>query len=210
MGIFCFSDPKEKIFDYLYSDMDGYDVCRLARRKLSEEENDHLIYGELAFKGLKSVYKSRRLLDKINSSKVFYDLGSGSGKVIIASDILLPNIERFVGVELLTELYDTSNRAKDYYYSIDQVRAEKIQFINENFFNVDYSEADIIFLHYPIKNSEELYLKLENKFSKELKKGTIIISGIRELHNIEKFPLVDKVKALTSYGKTILFCHIKV
>ena len=210
MGIFCFSNPDKKLFDGLYSNIDGYDVSRIARMKLTEEENNHLIYGELEFKGLDKLYKSKRLVDKINSSKVFYDLGSGSGKVIIASDILIPNVEKFIGVELLPELYDTSNEVKSRYSVINQEKASKVCFINENFFNVNYADADIIFLHYPIKNSEESYLKLENKFSKELKKGAVIISGIRELKDLKTFPLIDKIKVPTSYGKTILFCHIKI
>lgn len=208
--MFLFSNPNKDFFEKLYDDVDGYSLSRQGKDRIGEDASKHIIYGELDFKALEKLYESKRLADKIAKSNTFYDLGSGCGKIIIASDILLLNLQKFVGIELLGELHETSETVKKRFLEIDREKAEKIEFINDDFFNVNLAEADIIFMHFPMKNAEDLYLKLEDKLAKELKSGSVIISAIRMLADEKHFAIFDRFKAKCSYGKTSLYCYYKI
>lgn len=208
--MFFFSNPNKDLFDKLYADIDGYTISHEARDRIGEDASKHIIYGELNFKSLQKIYKSKRVSIKLNESKTFYDLGSGCGKIVVASDILLPNFEKFVGIEVLEEMHEASELVKERLSEIDEEKAKKIEFINDDFFNVNLSDADVIFLHFPMKNAEELYLELEEKLRKELKYGCAVISAIREFADDEHFAMFDKMRVKCSYGKTSIFCYYKI
>lgn len=99
----------------------------------------------------------------IKSSDVFYDLGSGNGKVVFLVSKLTG--ATCVGFELSwwTVLFSkirqqaTGNR--------------KIKFKNRDFFKEDWSKANIIYCYlYP-----PLMGRIEEKFKKEMKPGSIAI-----------------------------------
>jgi len=202
-GLIYDSEGRE-IFDSIFSDVDGYKIHFYARLKSPQ----FLVYGELTFDGLSAIYA--KIADKIGSKKSFYDLGSGIGKVVLASSILLPNTDKLVGVELLPDVCDASNAAKERLSKVDPQDAAKIKFVNSDIFDVDYGDADIIFLHYPFFNHEDSYLRLEDKMASELKSGAIIITVIRKLKNLKSFPLISETAALAGYGSVGVYCHEKL
>lgn len=210
-NIFNRSTPEEKLFEYIYRDIDSYSISRIARNKISKEIDEHLIYGELNFRSFSKIYNNKRIGHLIANAKTFYDLGSGAGKIIIASFLLLPNVKKLIGVELLEGLHNTSKEVKNRLKNeLTNVNIEKIDFINDDFFNLNLSNADVIFLHYPMKNAEEMYMELEEKMKKELRTGAVVISAIRQLENSDTFQLVDRVRVHASYGKTTIYYYIKL
>jgi nucleoside diphosphate kinase len=81
-------------------------------------------------------------------------------------------------------------------------------------FGVNFSpaglDADIVFMHYPMHNAEELYLSLEEKFRKELKSGTLLISAIRKLADATAFPSVAQpLTVRAKYGNCTMHFHKK-
>ena len=58
------------------------------------------VYGEIEFLPFIALLS----LDKPDSKTVFYDLGSGIGKAVLACAMVYP-VHKSVGVELLPELY---------------------------------------------------------------------------------------------------------
>ncbi len=64
-------------------------------------------------------------------------------------------------------------------------------------------------MHYPMKNAEELYLKLEDKMKKELKSNSLIISAIRKLNDLDNFIFIGKETIRASYGDMTMYYHIK-
>ena len=200
---------NENIFNKLYSNIDGSSLSWKARDKISKEENDHIIYGEFPYSTIKEIFTYDKVKDYIDKKINFCDLGSGTGRICIEIGLELPNIKRIYGIELLKELIEKSNEIKNNFSKIEKNISNKINFINDNFFNINLSEFDLFFMHYPMKNAEDLYLKLEEKMKKELKSNSIIISMIRNIKDTETFPEICHKTFQADYGNSTAYYHIK-
>jgi len=122
-------------------------------------------------------------IKKINPKNnfVFYELGSGAGKNLIA-------IERefycqAIGIEI-----------SPFYYLISKIKTKnnrKIKVIFSDISKIDFLKADIIYCYlYP-----KFMNLLEKKFVNELKKGTYIISNSFPINNLKpymKFQILAK------------------
>jgi hypothetical protein len=121
-------------------------------------------YGELTKEGLKTIIKNLRLKDKIR----FIDLGSGLGKVPLMMCYYF-KANKCTGVELSIERH---NKALDMYNKLPLKLQQKINYINDDLFNVNLSDYNFIFISnlcFPIDINEKLAEKL-----KECKRGTNI------------------------------------
>jgi hypothetical protein len=192
----------EKFFNQLYSNINGYTVSNKARADAGI--NEGLLYGEIPFETWKAIVM------KVNPKHdaVFFDLGSGTGRVVMQSHLLF-NFKKSIGVELLAGLHDKAcDVTEKFVEEIEpQIRTEigdrELHLLNESFFDVDLSEADLILLNHPLKD-RELFLKLEEKFLTELKPGTKIISIIRALAN-QRFKSLGSEKYSFSWGESTAY-----
>jgi SAM-dependent methyltransferase len=205
-------EAKGKIFDGIFGDVDGHKISHEGRRAMGKKESAHLIYGEIPFHEFIPAIRDGGVGDAIGRAKVFCDMGSGTGKILVGVALTCPQFEKIVGIELVEPLVEASKQAKVRLTTFDPTAAEKIQIINKSFFDVDLSPTglavDVVFMHYPIHGAEELYLALEEKFRNELKPGTIIISGIRRLVDGVAFPSVAPSKTTTAkYGNCTMYYH---
>jgi len=108
--------------------------------------------------------KMLELLD-LKPGQVFYDLGSGNGEVLI--EAFKKYRVRAIGIEINPLLAWLSRR------KIKRMEfQDKIKIVRANFFNMNFSEADAIFL-YLLPGT---LLKLEDKFLSGLKPGAKIVS----------------------------------
>lgn len=172
----------ETLFNYLYGQINGYDVSNAARRKFTSDTSKFL-YGELPFTTW------QQIVEHANPKKdgVFFDLGSGTGRVVVASHLLY-DFKKSIGVELLDGLHDKAMEVKENFEKTikpqveKQVEGRELQFIKSDIFAVDLREADFIFMNHPFKDGE-VFMKLEEKFLSELKPGTKIVTIIRALRN---------------------------
>lgn len=118
----------------------------------------------------------------ISPKDTFYDLGSGNGKVVFLVEKLSGAKVRGFELSWWTIIF-SKLKAK--------FIKSKAKFSNKNFFNEDWSEASIIYCYlYP-----PLMGRIEDKFKKELKPGSIAI--VRDfpfpnLQHTEKFFLPKK------------------
>ena len=94
-------------FHSLYQNVDGYQISFQARQKLFENSSD-LTYGEIPFVSWREII----LRANPKNGGVFFDLGSGSGRVVVASHLLF-NFRKSVGVELLFELHEAALEIKN-------------------------------------------------------------------------------------------------
>ncbi len=103
---------------------------------------------------------------KVNEEDVVYDLGSGDGRIPIMAALKFNAHAVGIEIDLLR-----------YYYSLYQrflLRLnDKVTFLHTNMFDVDLSSATIVVM-YLLQDTNE---RLTEKLVKELKPGTIIISG---------------------------------
>lgn len=177
-------DPNyaETLFNHLYGNINGYQVSRDARIS-SGIDTEKLLYGELPFSSWKQI------VEKANPKKdgVFFDLGSGTGRIIFASYLAF-NFKKSIGVELLEGLHKKALEVdaefeKNIRSKIsNDLQDRKIEFHLKNIFDADLREADFIFMNHPFKDGE-IFAQLEDKFLSELKKGTKIVTIIRSLKN---------------------------
>ena len=98
-------------------------------------------HGELTLEGLK------KLIGKIKTkNKVFVDMGSGNGSVVINMVKTYLDIKKVIGIELNKERYD---------YSVERVKKEltksqqkKVELIYGDFFgdDIDYKKVDFVYI----------------------------------------------------------------
>ncbi len=103
-------------------------------------------------------------LSGISEGKVFYDLGSGDGRLVVAAAL---HGAKAVGIEIdiIKVIYSR--------IWIKLLRLEdKAQIIRKSIFETDLSKADIVCLYLLQKTNN----KLQEKLERELKKGARVIS----------------------------------
>lgn len=189
----------EHYFNQLYSEINGYAVSNAARE--SAGINEGLLYGEIPF----ATWKAMVMRANPKHDAVFFDLGSGTGRVVMQSHLLF-NFKKSIGVELLAGLHDQAcDVAEKFANEIEpQIRHEfgdrELHLFHESFFDVDLSEADLVLINHPIKD-RDLFFKLEEKLLQELKPGTKIITIIRALEN-PRFKQVGNEKYDFSWGES--------
>jgi hypothetical protein len=150
-------------------------------------------YGEITHEGFKKCFKGIT-----TKNKVFYDLGSGIGKLVVYAG-LEKKFKKSIGVEL------NSNRHKIAKQTLKQIKKEitqkgtskniekanTISFINDSLFNKKYFKGDVYFIS-NLCFTEEMNKKLGHYFETyNTTKGTIILSS-REL------PMKTRIKSVTN------------
>lgn len=105
-------------------------------------------------------------LAKVKKGDVLYDLGSGTGKIIIAAAkeyrIKTVGIERNKLLVWISRRIVRKNNLQN-----------RIKVIEDDFFNQDLSEATVVAVYL----SQKLNDKLKPKLERELRKGTRIVSA---------------------------------
>ncbi len=104
-------------------------------------------------------------LAKINKNDIVYDLGSGDGTALITAAKEFGAKGAGIEIDPLRALIST--------LMIYIIRVQdKVTIRRKNFFDVDISEASVVFVYLVPRVLE----KLKPKFLKELKPGTLVIS----------------------------------
>ena len=157
----------------LFVDIDGFTLSRQAR--LTRDAMEYT-YGEIDFISFIALLS----LAHPNNNTVFYDLGSGTGKAVLACAMVF-NVKKCCGIELFTPLHAAALKQQQRlqllpYY---QEKAKTIHWVNADFLNTDFSDATLIFL-----NSTAFFGDTWAAVSQRLtqtKLGTIIITTSKKL-----------------------------
>ncbi len=190
----------ESLFNFLYSNLNGYEISNRARAD-SNLDCSNLLYGELPFETFAEILK--KIQPKEDS--VFFDLGSGTGRVVLQA-YLMTKFRKCIGVELLGGLHNKAIEVQQNFDKTIRPQIEKyllgreLHFAQNDLFKVDYAEADLIFMNHPLKDSE-LFLQLEEKLLKELKPGTKLITIIRAFKD-PRFKPLGSEKYQFSWGSS--------
>lgn len=169
------------MFNSLYQNVNGFTISVSARKKLSNESD--FLYGEI------NLLNWKKIVERANPKKdgVFFDLGSGIGKPVIASHLLF-NFRKSIGIELITELHEQALEIKENLKKIidpetqNHVTNRKLEFIQGDIFDSDLREADFIFLNYHIRKSKK-FLDFEKKLLQQLKPQSKIVTTLHPLQN---------------------------
>ena len=108
---------KRNIYDSLVEPFTlerGEEVSLIERESHSGTSGMTLTYGEIDFYSMAEVYYTIENRYGGMPKGIFYDLGSGIGKCVLASALLFP-FEKCKGIEILEGLYEISNQLKTKY-----------------------------------------------------------------------------------------------
>lgn len=170
------------LFNHLYTHIDGYHLAGRAQGKL-DGSSECLLYGEVPFDTW------QKIVGRISPKKdaVFFDLGSGVGKVVLQSHLLF-DFKKSIGVELLPDLHDKAIEVQKTFEKIikpqikNSLENRELVFQKGNILDVDLREADFILIPHPFKKEED-FMQLEENFLQQLKPKTKIVSLIRNLRS---------------------------
>lgn len=129
-------------------------------------------------------------LAKLKNGDIVYDLGSGDGRSVILA------VKEFsakgIGIEVDPLRFYLSKLLAKFAGVSKQTK-----FIKKSFFDVNISDADVIFVYLVPKALE----RLKPKFLKELRKGTRIVSINYEM-------TLPEVKSISTKGRKIILYRI--
>ena len=90
-------DPTHLEIERLYRGLhDGHEIPP-AEEQAIEDSGGHEAYGELTLRGVREV---QELLGPVRDGDVFYDLGSGTGRMCVQAALEWPGLAKACGIEL--------------------------------------------------------------------------------------------------------------
>jgi trans-aconitate methyltransferase len=132
----------------------------------------------------KATEKVKEILNELELKKEanFIDLGSARGAFSIRIKKFFPDYQVYGFDRSLFKIYLSRVRA---FFS-----KQKVVFTRKNIFNVDLSEADIVYIYiWPTT-----MIKLQEKLEKELKPGTIVIASTFPVPNWQAMMTKETLK----------------
>lgn len=190
-----------QVFQKLYVQVDGFSLSKHARKSKDAFE---YVYGEIDFESFIALLT----LCKPNSSTVFYDLGSGTGKAVIACAMVF-KVHKSCGIELFSSLHQASllqqqrlSKLADY-----QLKAETISFINDDFMKIRLNDASIVFINATAFFGETW--KSISKHLEALQTGTLVITTSKPLYS-SNFITLHKTTVAMSWGPVFSFIQRRI
>ena len=208
-------EAKNEIFQSLISEFPvslGKEASRKERenRNFNQISDSTLTYGEIDFISIGEVFETiQSRFNCLPSEGVFYDLGSGTGKGVVAAALLCPFTE-CRGVELLESLFSISQSIKSKYdENIESIKSQhpdlfpslaKLDFLCKDFFEYDWSDASLIFA-----NSTCFDHEMMRKIGQVvLKPGTLGISFTKTIPG-DNWIVLESIKKNMSWGEATVY-----
>lgn len=137
-----FDELSEAYISLLYQGASGFITYQPGEREEAEKHKVFLTYGEILYPSLNKVID---YMD-INENDIFYDFGSGVGKVVLQMFLNTP-VKKAVGIEANKERNDGAvkiySQIKKEFTELFENR--EMDCINKNFLEVDTKDATIIY-----------------------------------------------------------------
>lgn len=195
-------EKTEHILKQLFKN-DHAKIASEVYRKMRFILDKEFIYGEI---DCLSFYT---LLERTQPAPqdVFYDLGSGTGKAVFTVALFF-EVSKACGVELLPPLYTKANATRNKAMLLFKNNrsdfgkkmlksVNTIQFMNDSFLHIDFSEATIIYVAATCL-SDTTWESLIHKMA-QLSPGTRIIVATKSIKH-SRFELIYKGIDLMSWG----------
>ncbi|STX27622.1 putative methyltransferases [Legionella beliardensis] len=163
----------QPIFNRLYAQVNGFALSKLAR---CNHDAIEYTYGEIEFESFIALLTSCHP----QANTVFYDLGSGTGKAVIACAMVF-DIDKIYGIELFTPLHQCATKQQQKLALIKgyQDKARKIILRQGNFLEESMVDGTIIFI-----NATTFIAELWEKLSRhieQVKPATLVITTSKAL-----------------------------
>lgn len=188
------------VFEKLYAPIDGFSLSKQAR--IDYDVLDY-IYGEIEFFSFIALLS----LIELNKNSVFYDLGSGTGKAVLACAMVYP-VQKSVGIEILPELYNASCAQAQCLTALPPYKDQeiRIQFVLGDFLKNTLQEATVVFV-----NSSTLFGETWGSLCQvlnELSQLEIVITTSKPLISARFSPQIS-TNIQMSWGIVPAFIHFQ-
>lgn len=188
-------------FNALYQGVDGFALSRQSRLNQDALE---FVYGEIEFEPFIALLSLCQITDKT----VFYDLGSGIGKAVLACAMVY-SPKRSCGIEWFAGLHQTAESLRcqlqtwpDYTES-----AQHVEFRQGDFLEADLRDATLIFINATAFFGD--YWRALSHHLDQLKPGTRVISTSKALHSTQ-FNVSRKTTLTMSWGTVTAYFQDKL
>ena len=201
--------PSSAIHDALFANVAGYSLSSQGKSRIGRDGDSALTYGECTPEAVE------HLLSFVNPQpgEVFYDLGSGTGKMVVYAAFYHP-FSKSVGVELLEELHEAAQVVGERYKTEvqpqfqDGRRSTQLHYRLGDIFETDLSDADIVVSHCCTCFDDTLMQRLSDSLEK-LKPGARIVTITRSL-NSPAFEHIGSSSCQMGWGIATLHAYRRV
>ena len=134
------ADPKAYL-QMVYENKGGYLITREEAESI-QNAGGHAQYGEITYDS------AAHILEDLNLSRqdVFYDLGSGVGKLVMQAYMTTP-VKRSVGVELSTTRHKIAETTRAQAATDDHIsNTRELTFLNQNINSANLSDVTVCFI----------------------------------------------------------------
>jgi hypothetical protein len=195
------AEEKYSLFRSLFENVEGSSVSQGERKRLGVSGKSEFTYGEVEFVHMIPVFE----LCEVQAGQVFWDLGCGAGKCLVAAAMLYPQLAASKGVEFLDRLYDLCKETVD--RANERGVGAPISVVHGDMLQVDWSDADLIYtssICFPQELIDGMYEK-----AKVLKKGAKIIT-LKNFPPNEEFEIKYNLRVKMTWGRTGVYVLEKV
>jgi SAM-dependent methyltransferase len=179
-------DTSLKLLSDAYTKLQsGYDISRQevarAKKEGRYEEVAGLGYGEVDVEAFGNFVKA---LPSTHANGVFLDLGSGSGKAVLAA-AFDGTFSSCIGVEIVAPLHSLATQALERAREIDAKKASKVSFVQGDMFAKEElcRLADVVLVTCTLF-TDEMMVHLDEAVDELIRPGTIVITTTRRLRSI--------------------------
>lgn len=188
-------DPTiEKTITTIYKDLNAFKATTQDRQAVSEAGGAPT-YGEILPKSVHQLIK----YFKVSDQDIFYDLGSGNGKVPLQFYLTTP-LKKSVGIELSKQRHQQALKAKKKASKKGLIDAKRsLRFIQADILKADFSDATLVYMCstcYTQKMMDVLQSKME-----KLKKGAKIAT-LKKFKKRKKLKLVTQLVLPMTWSKS--------
>lgn len=200
---------REDIFAALYKNYSSSKTAyiSLQERRAINSDKTHplhkassLTYGEIcdiqSIDHVISILRDESLLPHENEG-IFYDVGSGSAKVVFAAALLYP-FQRCVGIEILSSLHGIGRIAQEHYHKF--FNYPKIDLYCGSILDMtvcDWTDGDVVYANSTCF-SNDLFQNMA-KISMRMKKGSVMITLSQILPKWSGFELFRETREQMSW-----------
>lgn len=187
------------------------ELSKTERDKLGLHSKQSLIYGEISFHAFVKV------LSKIPLEKnaKFFDLGSGTGKAVIAARLLF-DFETVQGIEIIGSLHEVAVKIHSKFENQSEIQRLRLplrqnvyQHIGD-FLCEDYdwfSDTDVVFINSTCFD-EDLMIRI-TEIAENMPPGSFVITFTKPLIS-DQFEIKEKCRYDMSWGMATVFIHRKL
>ena len=188
----------EKNYSQLFKNVDGFALSKQAR---SVQDAFEYTYGEIEFTSFIALLSSVQP----KADTVFYDLGSGTGTAVLACAMVFKPLKS-CGIELFKTLHEAALAQQQQLAELPIYReqAKNIQLIQGDFLDIDFKDANIIFINATALIGET-WTTLTKRLE-QLKTDTIVITTTKQLKT-PIFTLIKTSPVQMSWGVVHAFVY---